>query len=216
MHAIHLALAYRARFHRDAFVDLVCYRKHGHNEMDDPTFTQPVMYRKIKSHVQASRAYADRLVDEGVLDIARLEAIESDIAATLREAHQRARTKPVRPKQEMELGGSWKGLGWASSDWTADTSVHMASLERIVEATTMRSRLAMWALRIGSPGPRRTIQVLSVHFLLFGAHGFGACALVCLTQRGRDVALDGFEPGDVEYTCVNEPIRIGARTPARD
>ena len=136
VHAMHLALAYRAKFHRDAFVDLVCYRKHGHNEMDDPTFTQPVMYQKIKAHTPASKAYAQRLIDEGVIDLPQLEAMESEIEANVREAHQRARSQPARPKSTNALGGAWKGLGWAGSDWSAETSVHAASLERIVEATT--------------------------------------------------------------------------------
>jgi 2-oxoglutarate dehydrogenase E1 component len=64
VHAMRLALDYRAAFKRDVFVDLVCYRKHGHNELDDPTFTQPVMYRAIAAHRPAAR---QRAGGEGVL-----------------------------------------------------------------------------------------------------------------------------------------------------
>ncbi len=62
-----LALQYRMRFHKDVVIDLVCYRRHGHNEADEPAATQPVMYRVIRQHPTARKLYADKLVAEGVL-----------------------------------------------------------------------------------------------------------------------------------------------------
>ena len=80
-------------------IDLVCYRKHGHNEMDDPTFTQPVMYED-RAHVPASRRYAERLVAEGVLDAAGLEKIETEIDAAFRAAHRQPNRErcPAQPR----------------------------------------------------------------------------------------------------------------------
>ncbi|HKQ59249.1 MAG TPA: thiamine pyrophosphate-dependent enzyme, partial [Candidatus Eisenbacteria bacterium] len=77
VHAMRLALAYRAAFKSDVFVDLVCYRRHGHNELDDPTFTQPVMYQAIAAHVPAARRYADALLADGVLREADLAGMET-------------------------------------------------------------------------------------------------------------------------------------------
>ena len=133
VHAISLALRYRAEFKQDVFVDLVCYRKHGHNELDDPTFTQPVMYRKIAQHVPASRQYAERLVRERVLDGPALETLESEISRRLNEAHRRARSD-ASVNGEVPLGGAWQGLEWAGDDWTAATAVPAAVLDRVARA----------------------------------------------------------------------------------
>ena len=131
VHAIRVAAAYRAEFKRDVFVDLICYRRYGHNELDDPTFTQPLMYRKIAAHTPASRAYAERLVEAGVLDRANLEATEADIARRLNAAHRRARTEQLA-NGETELGGAWHGLEWARDDWSACTAVSRGTLEQVI------------------------------------------------------------------------------------
>ena len=133
--AMSLALEYRMRFHRDVFVDLVCYRKHGHNEMDDATFTQPVMYRTIAAHTPASRTYAERLVAEGVLDEAGLAVIEAELDAANRAAHRRASSDPLPPVRALP-GGAWSGLEWAGEDWSADTRVPRDVLERVIGCLT--------------------------------------------------------------------------------
>ena len=63
-----LALAYRQRFHKDAVIDLVCFRKHGHNESDEPSATQPLMYKTIKTHRSVNELYAKQLVHEKIID----------------------------------------------------------------------------------------------------------------------------------------------------
>jgi 2-oxoglutarate dehydrogenase E1 component len=131
--AIRIAAEYRAHFKRDVFVDLVCYRKHGHNELDDPTFTQPVMYRRIAAHRPAAQRYAERLIAEGVLDAARLETLEAETARALREAHARARLGPPAGG-EAPLRGAWSGLSWAGEDWSAHTALSRGTLERILHA----------------------------------------------------------------------------------
>src|SRR5262249_6510433 len=69
-----LAAEFRQTFKRDAVVDIFCYRKYGHNESDEPMFTQPVMYREIARHPLPAKIYSDRLVAEGVLSPADVEA----------------------------------------------------------------------------------------------------------------------------------------------
>jgi 2-oxoglutarate dehydrogenase E1 component len=136
VHAIQLALAYRARFHRDAFVDLVCYRKHGHNEMDDPTFTQPVLYESIRAHVPVSQRYAERLIGEGVLDKSGLEAMDAEIDGLLRDAHARTRSAPTTAAAPAKPGGAWEGLDWSGDDWSADTGVARERIDRVIDTVT--------------------------------------------------------------------------------
>ncbi len=67
IHVANIAADYRARFHKDVVVDLVGYRKHGHNEIDEPMFTQPIMYSIVKKHNNVLDLYSDKLVSEGVV-----------------------------------------------------------------------------------------------------------------------------------------------------
>src|SRR5262249_16016145 len=69
--AMQLSLNYRQKFRRDVFIDMLCYRKHGHNEGDDASFTQPIMARKIAEHKSVATQYAERLIGDGV--VSRLE-----------------------------------------------------------------------------------------------------------------------------------------------
>jgi 2-oxoglutarate dehydrogenase E1 component len=133
LQATTLAVAYRMRFKRDVFVDLVCYRKYGHNELDDPSFTQPVMVRAIAAHVPASKSYAGRLVQEGVLDEAGVNTLRAEITASFQEAHHRVRAAPPR-SGPVPLGGAWVGLEWAAGEWEAPTAVPRERLEQIARA----------------------------------------------------------------------------------
>jgi 2-oxoglutarate dehydrogenase E1 component len=78
-----LALDYRMTFHNDVVIDLVCYRRHGHNEADEPMMTQPEMYRRIRSMPTTRALYARRLVDEGLVTEAEAERIRDDYLASL-------------------------------------------------------------------------------------------------------------------------------------
>jgi len=85
-HVCKIALEYRQEFADDVFVDMVCYRRHGHNEADEPAFTQPTLYRKIASMPLISENFGKRLVSEGLIDDAKIESIKSNYTAHLDEA----------------------------------------------------------------------------------------------------------------------------------
>ncbi|KAB0669411.1 2-oxoglutarate dehydrogenase E1 component [Oryzomonas sagensis] len=87
VHAARLALEYRQAFGRDVVLELICYRRHGHNEGDEPAFTQPLMYRKITARPTVNRIYADTLAEAG-LDATELAGIEQGIATRLDNALQ--------------------------------------------------------------------------------------------------------------------------------
>ena len=134
VHVVALAVAYRARWKRDVFIDLVGYRRHGHNELDDPTFTQPVMYRAIAVHRPVSASYAERLIGEGVIDAGGVESMRTGISAAFQAAHQRARAAPP-PDEPVPLGGAWVGLDWAEAGGEEPaTTVPRPTLERVARA----------------------------------------------------------------------------------
>jgi 2-oxoglutarate dehydrogenase E1 component len=148
VHAARLAVAFRDRFRVDVVVHFVCYRRHGHNELDDPTFTQPVMYRDIQQHPTVVRRYAERLKAEGIVDDARVAKLTDEVKSVLEDALSYARD--FMPRQQVfALGGVWKGFSWAGSDWGADTRVDAAllgtlsdSLRRIPENFKPHPRVA--------------------------------------------------------------------------
>jgi len=86
-----LALKYRLRFRKDVVIDLVCYRRHGHNEADEPAATQPVMYRKIREHPTARRLYANQLIAAGILTEAEVQAMYEQYRTGLDEGRPQAR-----------------------------------------------------------------------------------------------------------------------------
>jgi 2-oxoglutarate dehydrogenase E1 component len=86
-----LALKYRLRFRKDVVIDLVCYRRHGHNEADEPAATQPVMYRTIREHPTARRLYADQLIAAGILTEAEVQAMFEQYRNGLDEGRPQAR-----------------------------------------------------------------------------------------------------------------------------
>ncbi|HTJ77781.1 MAG TPA: 2-oxoglutarate dehydrogenase E1 component [Rariglobus sp.] len=86
-----LALDFRVRFQRDVVIDMYCYRRHGHNESDEPAFTQPVLYKKIASHPLISTTHAERLVKEDTIDAAGVEAIKAEYTAAMDAAFEKAK-----------------------------------------------------------------------------------------------------------------------------
>ncbi|MEX2044203.1 MAG: 2-oxoglutarate dehydrogenase E1 component [Opitutus sp.] len=90
-----LALAFRAKFARDVVIDMVCYRKHGHNETDEPAFTHPLLYQRIARHPQISNVLSQKLIAEGTITAAESEAIKAEYTAALEENLEKARAAEV-------------------------------------------------------------------------------------------------------------------------
>ncbi|GAB5558519.1 MAG: 2-oxoglutarate dehydrogenase E1 component [Synoicihabitans sp.] len=86
-----LALEFRIKFKRDVVIDMVCYRRHGHNESDEPAFTQPLMYKTIRSHPLVSTLYTKKLVDEGTITQEDSDKIVAEYTAAMESAFQKAK-----------------------------------------------------------------------------------------------------------------------------
>ena len=107
--ACKLAIEYRQTFKRDIVIDMWCYRRFGHNEGDEPSFTQPLMYSEIRRHPLISEIYGARLVAEGVVDRAWIEGRVADFTATLEGEFEAAKT--YLPNKADWFEGRWSGLG---------------------------------------------------------------------------------------------------------
>jgi 2-oxoglutarate dehydrogenase E1 component len=134
VHAARLAIAFREQFKCDVMIDLWCYRRHGHNEVDEPSFTQPVMYREIAKHPSVRELYAQQLLREGKVTEQHLEEMRKisrermeSAGALAREYRPRQRTAVVNPL--------WKGMtrAPAAPDWNPKTAVAKDVLGRIAE-----------------------------------------------------------------------------------
>ncbi|WP_417493829.1 2-oxoglutarate dehydrogenase E1 component [Maricaulis sp.] len=135
VHATRIATEYRQLFGKDVVIDMFCYRRYGHNEGDDPTFTQPIMYRVIKDLPPVRKKYQDRLIAEGTLTAAEAEAMENEFDRFLETEFDAGRTFS-REKADW-LDGRWSGLGLPESDdRKGETSATMESLRAVGMAMT--------------------------------------------------------------------------------
>jgi 2-oxoglutarate dehydrogenase E1 component len=128
------ALEYRMKFHKDIVIDLVCYRRHGHNEADEPAATQPLMYQVIRKKPTVRQIYADRLVAEGVLAAADASAMMEQYRNGLDEGKPQARAA-------LGLIGNKYTVDWSEylgADWSepVKTAVEMSRLKALGKAIT--------------------------------------------------------------------------------
>ncbi|MBX3570665.1 MAG: 2-oxoglutarate dehydrogenase E1 component [Rhizobiaceae bacterium] len=108
VYAAKIAIEYRMKFHKPVVVDMFCYRRFGHNEGDEPAFTQPIMYRNIRSHKTAVQIYGEKLIAEGLISAADLEHLRGDWRARLETEFEAGQA--YRPNKADWLDGAWSGL----------------------------------------------------------------------------------------------------------
>jgi len=124
-----IAMEFRQRFGKPVVIDMFCYRRHGHNEADEPAFTQPLMYARIREHPRVTEIYGKKLVEEGLLTSAEVEQLHADFRALLEEEF--AAGDSYRPNRADWLDGKWSGIGHA--DEGARRGVTGVDVERLKE-----------------------------------------------------------------------------------
>ncbi|MEL6252763.1 MAG: 2-oxoglutarate dehydrogenase E1 component [Bacteroidota bacterium] len=107
--AIELAMEFRQTFHRDVFIDLLCYRRHGHNEADEPSFTQPLLYKTIKKHPDPRQIYVNKLVEAGALEGEMAKQLEREFKKMLQEELEQSRATE-KLEHAPFLKGTWDGI----------------------------------------------------------------------------------------------------------
>lgn len=130
VHVARLAEAYRRKFAKDVVVDLVCYRRFGHNEGDDPYFTQPLMYARIKDRPPLHNLYADRLVDEKIIEKKDLAGIEQPLLERLEADHTAVRDSACF-FPESRFFANWDGYTGRFSFKHPATNVKKRELETL-------------------------------------------------------------------------------------
>jgi len=126
-----LAHDYRKTFHRDVLIDVVCYRRHGHNEADEPAVTQPRMYKLIRRQPTVRTLYAERLANEGTLSMERSQALVEETRTSLE--HGEVVTRPFLCGLPNPYSVTWKPYLKVKWDHPADTSLPAATLERLAQ-----------------------------------------------------------------------------------
>ncbi len=108
VHAAKVAVEFRQRFHKDVVLDIICYRRFGHNEGDEPMFTNPAMYQKIKKQKTTLTLYTERLVRDGLIPEGEIEDMKAQFQARLNEEYEAGKT--YRPNKADWLDGRWSHL----------------------------------------------------------------------------------------------------------
>ncbi len=137
--AARVASEFRQRFHKPVVVDMFCYRRHGHNEADEPMFTQPLMYRRIAEHPTVVELYARRLEEEGVIARADVEGMRQRYRALLQREFDAAST--WHPSESAQPGGLWRGyraprIGTLEEPRLGQTGVEEDILRKVGAALT--------------------------------------------------------------------------------
>jgi 2-oxoglutarate dehydrogenase E1 component len=186
IHVVRLAIEYRAKFGKDFLIDVVGYRRHGHNETDEPAFTQPTLYKKIRSHPSPREVWGNRLVSEGIVTAEDVKQIDADAAANFDRIQTAMKAGEIHPPEynpakDAEADQSGAGSG--------DTAVDADRLRQLNE------KLLQWpsTLKV-NPRLAKTLARRAEAMGDAGGIDWGhaeALAFASLLVEGQSVRLTG-------------------------
>ena len=184
-----LALEYRNKFKRDVVIDLVCYRRHGHNEADEPNATQPLMYQKVKKHPVPRAIYADQLIAEGVIEQRDADRYLEEYRAAL--DHGACVVEEWRPMTEHSVDWSpYLGHDW---DTPYDGAISVEKLQELGEALTSFPEGHKLQSRVNKLYQDRKAMVSGEKKLDWGmAENLAYASLV---DAGEDIRMTGQDSG---------------------
>ncbi len=136
--AAQLAAEYRQQFHADIFIDMVCYRRHGHNESDEPKFTQPTLYNLISKHQNPREVYNATLVQRGDVDAALASQMDKEFRDTLQARLDMVKQKAL-PYKYQALENEWRSLRRSTPEdfhQSPETGISAEAVEKVARALT--------------------------------------------------------------------------------
>ena len=138
VYAVELAAEFRAKFHKDIFIDMVCYRKHGHNESDEPRFTQPSFYNLISKHANPREVYKDKLIEGKQIEAQLAVQMEEQFKNLLQDRFNMVKQKPLpylyqKPEEQWE---AFRRSNPKDFDYSPKTNVSKDVLEKNLKALT--------------------------------------------------------------------------------
>ncbi|WP_425081683.1 2-oxoglutarate dehydrogenase E1 component [Ruegeria arenilitoris] len=135
VHAAKVATEFRQKFHKDVVIDIFCYRRFGHNEGDEPMFTNPIMYKKIKTHKTTLSLYTERLVKDGLIPEGEIEDMKAAFQAHLNDEFDAG--KDYKPNKADWLDGRWSHLDKNKEEYVrGETAITPDTLVEIGKALT--------------------------------------------------------------------------------
>ncbi|MBV7377714.1 2-oxoglutarate dehydrogenase E1 component [Maritimibacter dapengensis] len=135
VHAAKVATEFRQKFHKDVVIDIFCYRRFGHNEGDEPMFTNPEMYKQIKTHKTTLQLYTERLVQDGLIPEGEIEDMKAAFQSHLNEEFESG--KEYKPNKADWLDGRWSHLDKQGEDYQrGETAISKKALEEVGKALT--------------------------------------------------------------------------------
>ncbi|HEU4747601.1 MAG TPA: 2-oxoglutarate dehydrogenase E1 component, partial [Gemmatimonadaceae bacterium] len=150
---VRLGIEYRARFGKDFLIDVVGYRRHGHNETDEPSFTQPTLYKKIRAHPSPREVLGQRLVAEGLITADDVKQIDAEVAANLERIQSATKSGELHPPEHRPTNEAKVDVSGAGGRDTAVNASHLRELNRQLltwpENLTVNARLAKTLARRG-------------------------------------------------------------------
>ena len=184
-----LALDFRNKFKRDVVIDLVCYRRHGHNESDEPNATQPLMYQKIKKHPVPRQLYADQLIAEGVIGEVEAEKLIDDYRAAL--DHGACVVEEWRPMTEHSV--DWRPFLGHDWDTPYDGSISVEHLKALGEKVTSYPETHKLHSRVNKVYQDRKAMVAGERMLDWGMAEILAYASI--VEAGTSIRMTGQDSG---------------------
>ncbi len=189
--AVQLAVEYRQKFNNDVFIDMVCYRRHGHNEGDDPKFTQPKMYAGIENHLNPREIYLRTLIERGDVEKKIAEEMETQFWGDLQKRLERVKEKPL-PYTYQESEQAWRKLKFVMDstgvNFSPKTGITKKNINRILDhlMTLPEGLKPLSKIKRLQKGKQKLLDAKVVDWALAELTAYGSILL-----EGKNVRMSG-------------------------